>query len=319
MNKSLVKKILIATKICISILLVYFLVDSIGSNMSILDSLKSAKLEWIAYAIILMIPNVLFQAMKWWLLLKQLDPTITFWSATGSTLGGLSLGFLTPGRIGEIAKGLFIGHVDRLKITGLAVIDRIFNMLSISSLGLFAIGFLLDKEYDLPAMVYGPPLFIACSTLIVIIYVFIHPRFLKALFANMTTVVKLRSRILQFFSSIMALKKRTMLSVLCLSTLVQCIVATQFIFMIYAFVDPFPLFEGYVSSFATAFTKAVLPISIADIGVRETAADLYFGFFVKNRTGIFNGTLLLFLINVVFPAICGLIMLPKLNFQKDLS
>ncbi len=94
MNKSLVKKILIATKICISILLVYFLVDSIGSNMSILDSLKSAKLEWIAYAIILMIPNVLFQAMKWWLLLKQLDPTITFWSATGSTLGGLSLGFI---------------------------------------------------------------------------------------------------------------------------------------------------------------------------------------------------------------------------------
>lgn len=319
MTKSSLKIIVGILKLAISIVLIYYLVGSVSENQSILESLKSAKLEWVAYAIILMIPNIMLQSSKWWLLLRLVDPKITFWSAIGSTLGGLSLGFLTPGRIGEIAKGLFIRHIDRLKITGLAFIDRIFNMLGISAVGLLAITYFLNFKYDLPTMVYAPPVILAFMLMAAMIYLFLHPRYLKAFYANFERFDQIRSRFRQFFSSVKDLKKRTVAQVFLLTICIQCVVAIQFIFMIFAFVDPFSVFEGFVAAFSTAFTKAILPISIADIGVRETAADLYFGFFVENRAGILNGSILLFFVNVLFPALCGLVMLPKLNFQKDLS
>ncbi len=65
------------------------------------------------------------------------------------------------------------------------------------------------------------------------------------------------------------------------------------------------------------FVKALLPISFGDLGVRE-ATSIYF----LSKYGIadvvaFNSSLLLFTINMIIPALVGLLFFPSLYKKND--
>lgn len=318
-RKSTLRYVIYTVKLVIGIALIAYLVRTINQHQSIVDSLGSADMRWIFLAIIIMVPNILLQSLKWWLLIRNVKSDLSFWHACGSTLGGMSLGILTPGRIGEMGKGLFLDHVEKWQVTGLALLDRVFNMCAIMIFGLFAFIYILRDIYQASLFVYIPIAIAMLLLFFFFIYFLLNPEILRAAYNRFEQLHRFRKQTKLFFSSLRVLKKRTAFRVLLISMLFQLVVATQFFMLIIAFEPTLSFFEGILSSFSTVFTKAVLPISIADLGIRETAADFFFGLFISNRAAIFNGSIILFMINVLFPSLLGIFMLPKLSFQKDLD
>ena len=313
------KYILYGLKAIIAVILISYLISQISEHQDILTSLYNVDIKWIFFAILMMIPNILLQAYKWWILVKNINPKISYWEACGSTLGGISLGILTPGRIGELGKGLFIDHVEKWQITGLALLDRVFNMSAIMILGISSFIFILKNVYETSVIFYLPFAIIIFILLCFFIYFLLNPEILRAAYNRFDQLHKFRKQTKLFFSSIKVIKKKPVLKVFFISLVFQFIVAIQFIMLVVAFEVNLAWLDGFLASFSTVMTKASLPISIAEIGVRETAADYFFGLFIENRAAIFNGSIVLFIINVLFPSLLGIFMLPKLNFQRDLK
>lgn len=310
------KTIILAVKLAISIGLIWYLVSTYQNAGDIVEQIQNADVRWIAFAILLMVPNLLIQSLKWYLLIRRADARLNYWTATGSTIGSMALGFLTPGRIGEMGKALFLRHVDKWQITGLAFFDRIVNMIAITFWGMLAFVIIFIK-LEISPLIYLTIVLLVFLAMIVSIDLIIHSRFVHSVYDLAARTFKWGEATKAFIGAVRLLNRRTVIYLLLLSLLLQAIIGFQFVLMINAFDASLAFGDGMIASFATAVTKAVIPISIADIGVRETAADYFFQFYMTNRVAILNGSFSLLFVNVVFPAMCGLFMLPKLNFQRD--
>jgi uncharacterized membrane protein YbhN (UPF0104 family) len=309
---------LVVIKLTVGIFIFSYLYSYINREISVLNAFLKANLEWISYGILLMIPTILLQSFRWHLLVQTISEKTNFWESIASTLGGMSLGILTPGRIGEIGKGLFLDHIEKWQITGMALLDRIFNMIAIMLLGSFSFLYLFNYVYNLPIILILPVIIFLTISFIFIFFILIRIDLLKSVYYRFKILHKVKDQLKQLMSAITFINKKIVIKVFLVSVLIQVFIGFQFIVFIKAFNVDIALIDGLVSSFSIAFTKATLPISIADIGIRESAAIFYFGLFIKSKAAIFSGTFLLFSVNVIFPSILGIFMIPKLNFQKDL-
>ena len=68
---------------------------------------------------------------------------------------------------------------------------------------------------------------------------------------------------------------------------------------------------------STILTKTLLPISLADLGIREGAAVFFFSKLQVGKVAAFNGSLLLFAVNVLLPTFLGLFLLPRLGWKEQ--
>lgn len=317
-KKKIYTRLFTFLKVAIGVFLFIYLYNQISSTENIVEVFLKADTMWISLAIILMIPNILFQSLKWFFLIKTVNHKFTFWNSIASTLGGMSLGVLTPGRIGELGKGLFLNGVEKYQITGLALLDRIINMTTILITGIISLIFILKDKFNVPEIIYIPLSLFVILSLFFVIYILINPDILRFFYSRYERLHSIKEQAKQFFSALKLINGKTLVYTFLSGLVFQFIVALQFFMLVHAYDSSLTTLNGLMSSYCTTLTQAFLPISIGDIGIRENAAVYYFGFFISNKAAIFNGALTLFTINVLFPSLCGIFMLPKLNFQKDL-
>ena len=76
---------------------------------------------------------------------------------------------------------------------------------------------------------------------------------------------------------------------------------------------------AFLAISATMLVKSLLPISIGDLGIRESAAIFFLGKIGVHESTAFNASILLFLINLLIPSLVGLVLVLKyrLIFQKN--
>jgi uncharacterized membrane protein YbhN (UPF0104 family) len=67
------------------------------------------------------------------------------------------------------------------------------------------------------------------------------------------------------------------------------------------------------------FTKILLPISLADLGIREGISLFYFSLFGTEKTAIFNASVLIFFLNILIPALIGSFFLFRLRYTNQVE
>jgi glycosyltransferase 2 family protein len=89
--------------------------------------------KWLAAALAVMPLVVAGRAWKWQLLIAPLDRSITFVQALTSYLGSLPLGLVTPGRVGEFSRCLFLpqASVHTLAGAGRVFLDNWTDFLAV--------------------------------------------------------------------------------------------------------------------------------------------------------------------------------------------
>jgi uncharacterized membrane protein YbhN (UPF0104 family) len=301
-------------KLIVSVSLILGLVFYIDFR-SLLLSFEQANIPFLLLGFLLVGANTGIHFLRWKYVLRIVEPSISNADAFNSLLIGFAAGFFTPGQIGEIA-GRIAAHPTLRKshIVGITIIDKLYLLAltlitGVSSIVLFV--YLFMDAYWHPA--YGIMTIILIP---LILFLFLYPEFSKAIF----TVIPEKFRrnklfpVIEIFETSFHNRHGRMLFLF--STLLYTVIFVQF----YVFAKAFhsvDFFDSVICSSSVHFIKAViLPISIGDLGVRESASVFFFSKIGFPAAAAFNASICMFFANLVIPSVSGSLLVLKLKIKQ---
>jgi hypothetical protein len=268
------------------------------------STLLSVQPAFLMFAVIMLIPNLYLQQVKWLLLLRRIDSNATSIAAWYSLLAGYPLGLTTPGRWGELGRAIFFPDYPRTTIAALAAMDKVMNLAAIVLLGIIGVASFSHDEI-LPVFSIRPA-FMMAIVFIFLVGLLFSARIMKK-FVNRDVVRDPSSSwraVLQNFDA------RFLLILFVLSLLFVMTFSAQLLILIES-LQPVEVTRGFAAASATFLTQSLLPLSIGDLGVRESAAAFFFSKIGVAPHAAFSAALLLFVINMLLPGMAGLFLLWK--------
>jgi glycosyltransferase 2 family protein len=237
---------------------------------------------------VLALVGLAIQTEKWHLLLSCTSPIVERSDALYSLLVGFGLGMFTPGRIGELGRGLVLAG-DAGEIALLAAVDRLVSMAVTLLVGSAALLWLWTKDGGVVGM--GFLLLVLALTLVARWALGISRRFAKGI------------RWRQWLAQI---STRKWVCLALWSALFNAVFFVQFYVLVGG------LF-GWSLQVALAVPalfalKSLLPVSFLDIGVREGIAVWLYSHLGFDPLPAFNASLLVFVFNVLLPGVAGWIL-----------
>lgn len=261
-----------------------------ASPVELLSTARNADPAWIAAAAALMPVGLVLQWLKWRALLLPAAPRLSSREVTASLLAGFGLGLLTPGRLGEVGRGVALPGLGR-PATGLALADRALS----SAVTLLAGG--------AAAVILWPPTAAATA--------WVFAGALAAAGLALGARAKRRSSPAgaagAWSAALRRVPGRTWFACALLSLLFNALFFTQaFLLLRAAGAVAWPAALAIPVAFAL---KTLLPISFMDLGIREGAAVVALAPFGIAPSVAIHAMLLLFAINVLLPGAAGLLSL----------
>jgi uncharacterized protein (TIRG00374 family) len=289
------------SRVVISAIVLYF-VFSLVTWQNVLSAYQSADGTYILFGGLLLIANLGIRTLKWRIMLHSVKDSPAFWEAFGSVMLGISLGSFTPGEIGEFAgRALHISDAKKSHLVGLALLDKAQISVITSGAGTISLVFLLLSNSFF---------IISISLLIVVLTIafFMRMDLLATLGHRLNASFFKKSWVTRVLDGFTLLKSQQLFTTLIYTLCFHGILVVQMFFFIHAF-SKITLFHAFVGTSAMMFVKSCLPISLGDIGIREAGSIYFFSTFGISQAAALNASLLLFVINVLLPSICGTIFL----------
>lgn len=307
-------KALVWIKVAIAIILVTMLIFRTEPK-EIYFALLNADMLLILCALALLPLNIFFQYSRWRILVRLANPQSSSSEIFSSLLCGITLGFITPGRVGEFGRSFFIPTVQWPRLMGLTMLDKLFAMMVLFALGLAGIAPFLHQ--NVPSIIWLPLMLSGLGFLTLFFILLWSPQFVSSLLLRRQSLWKKHPKWRQMVSSLELLNTST-------ATMVAIIAFAQVItysFQFYLLVSAFTsvsIFYCMAAIAAIMWVKTMLPISLGDLGVRESAAIFFLGQIGVPEAAAFDASMLLFAMNVLLPAIIGSILLFKMRTPRHL-
>lgn len=275
-------------KLLLTVYIIYFIFKKIPLE-SVVSSLSNIRPLFFGIAFIFGLLFTLFKVYKWYLLMKNLDPNISFLSAMDGYLSGMSLGIITPGRVGEFGRIIEVPNDRKIASLGLVLWDKIFDLWVVVLMSLWGIWYFLSPHLSV----------IIALSLIGLLYLILQPKYLEILLKF--SIIKKYPQLLE---GLRHLKMKSI--VVCLSLTLVCytLVLIEALFLLKSFgnISNLAIFIAYPLVMLTN----LIPITIGGLGVREGFAILLLGKFGISTGTAFNLAFLIFLVNTALPAFWGL-------------
>jgi len=135
MNGKLRPRLVFGARLALAAAIITLVVRGIGWT-DILTPLRQARPGMLATGILLVVPFSLLKAQRWRLLLGATGVPQTQMQALRILLAGQGVGAITPARVGEVSRVLFLPEGARARGVAVTFIDRCFDVLSICLLSL---------------------------------------------------------------------------------------------------------------------------------------------------------------------------------------
>ncbi len=306
--------VVLGLKIAVSLSLLLGLVFYIDFN-ALLLSFQKANTVLLLFGFSLVFANIGIHFLRWRYLLRLVSPVISDQTVFASLLVGLTAGFFTPGQIGEFA-GRIAAHPDLKKshVVGVTLIDKLYLLSLTLITGIASISFFIfyySPKYWKNLYEFAAPLAIA-----LIVLIFLFPEFSKKIFSFIPAKIrenKLFSIIQIIESSFHNRQGRILFG---LTALLYGEIFFQFFVFALSF-SQINFFDSFICSSSVYFIKAVvLPISIGDLGVRESASVFFFAQTGYPAASAFNASLCMFAANLILPSIVGALFIIKLKTKQ---
>lgn len=302
-------------KIVLTLSIGWFMYRGLNQE-KLLAVLGNCRLGYLIAALLLLIPNLFLQFAKWRFLLSGLGKRISRLEILGSVFVGVALG-LTPGRVGEVGKLFFIRDVNRMHLLGLAVIEKIYDIYPVIIFGLLALPMLPDAFFTallLNRIAAFSLAFVAISVVLLLVF---YPGMIAVLLKYIDIAVLHRNRYYeQMISAFKNFKQAQSLILFRYTVLLFLVYTSQFVLLSYS-LDPSADFYMYPAGWLAILLKTLLPLSIGDIGIREGAAALIYPHFGFNKEAAVSAAMLLFIINLLLPALIGVVLMPFLKIVRN--
>jgi len=260
----------------------------------IVEAFSQAQHIYLVYALVLLIPNLGIQFLKWHFLIRGLNPKPSLRTAVLSVIGGFFLGASTPGRTGELARGMLIPGHSKIKVASLTMLDKGFNLITVYMAGLISLSLVLPGLLAFVPLIAG---FIFCIVLANIhrtrppLERFFH-RFTKS------------ERVDNLLAAFDTLTIDTVGVMIVYSIVFYLVYTFQYLILIRCFTD-----ISIITAFKTIplvfVINATLPIAIGDLGVKEMAAVHILGAVGITGGEAFSATIIQNVMTFLIPSIAG--------------
>jgi len=285
-------------------ILLYTLYDKFGIN-DLLADLAYLEIErkyvFLIIAMTLLTINWSLEAQKWKLAMNEFV-ALDFGTSLKSVLAGVTVGLFTPAKVGEYAgRMLLVKGTERAASAVATLVNSMAQMAVTIFFGLIgAIGFASKLDYldiDMDKIYIG-----GVFGMVSIVSVFV----MLTEIINQLSRVKLLARHLERVKNI-ELSRSVLFFILQLSALRYAVYVTQYICVFYFLGVEYCVveFAGYIALVFLIQTLMPLPPVAAFIG-RGGIALLIFSSLDINELVILYATLLIWVINLLVPALCGL-------------
>ena len=255
---------------------------------------------------LLMAVNWFLEAVKWRVLVTDIQP-MKIEESWRSVLTGLTVGLLTPRRLGEVGgRILYLGKKNR--VTGMLSfgVGSMVQTAITLGMGLIAFGFSLagipsDLMKNTHLLVFLSALFF----LLILWTIFNLPAVYRWL--NHFSFFRKRQKLFRYLEN----QSRTKILCVFLLGLSRYVTfALQFFLLIRLFGNPLNSYSVFMGTGLMYLVMTFLPISsLLDLGVRGSVAAYVFGIFTSQTGDIVMASLAIWIINLGVPAMAGAMLL----------
>ena len=288
------------------------------NNLNLSISIKN-NIFLFVIVIFMMFLNWFLEAYKWKFLINKIEK-ISFLTSIRAVFSGITVSAFTPNRIGEYGGRVFcLDKADRVKavlITVIGSFSQLIVTLCFGFLGLiFLPNFLPELKNSLLKINYGNYIF---STILIVfvflsIILFIRTPLLTTILNKFRFLKKYRkyNSVFSFYNS------KELLLILFLSVLRYFVFTAQFYLLLNLFNINLNYFSFMTLSSVMLLIISIVPsIVITEIGIRASVSLFLFSLISNNSIGILSATFLLWIINLLTPALIGIIFIFSLKFFR---
>lgn len=292
--------------------IIFYVVEPKG----IWTAFKEADYRLVALGAILMPLNLWLQAYKWRYLVHLVHPEATTLETTGSLLGGFAFGIVTPGRIGEYSRALFIKNVRPLKLVGLTVVDKFYSLGCTFAFGLVAL-LTLPWIFKLDIGGWYTSIMILVGIVnVFLLFLALDPRPVRSLIYALQMLIPRRGKIPHIAGGLDRFNAPQARITLGLTLAHYVVFLLQYFFLICGF-EKIDFISSSRAAAAILFGKSALPIAIGDLGIDQFISMQFFGEFGISDAAAVNASLLLFALNVLVPALAGVPFISRLQIGSS--
>lgn len=262
----------------------------------LVDVWRGVAVPQLAGGALLGLLGLIIQWMKWHRLLAAVRPGSSCGESLVSLLGGFSLGALSPGRLGELGRGIFLSD-RRVTASAAALVDRLSSFAVTLALGL--VGLWISE----PSLAAGA---VALAALVASVFWGIG-----ACCRRLGWGVRggLGSLLNHGTKALSVLGARRWLEIIAWSAAFNAVFMAQF-YLFAGASGPVPAVLIPVIPVIFA-AKALLPLGFMDLGVREGAAVFFFDRLGLEPAAGLSAALMMFGVNVLIPAVAGLVAVSR--------
>lgn len=297
----------------------YSLYNQIQRQQNLKSTLYDLYTEWnvqkillLAAVILLMIVNWTIEAGKWRLLLKGTEE-FSLLKSLQSVLTGVAVSVITPNRIGEyMGRILYLKNVHKIQGVTVTIIGSFAQLIVTGFLGLIGlVYYIIFIKYTTWLNVL---LISSVALCIGLTYFYFH--LYKII--EWTKSIPFLKKISVYLEIVRRFDQKQLLYILLLSFIRYAVYTLQFLLLLQLMMVYAPFFDLLFTIWLIFWAMAIVPtIAIAEIGVRGETALYFLLPLSANQLGIVSSSLMLWLINLIIPALIGCLFVYKMKIYED--
>lgn len=295
-------------------LLIAYQIDDKFDSFQFEFSIKNT--IYLSLAIILLFANWGLETLKWQLLINQFEE-IKFLDALKAVFSGVTLSIITPNQIGDFAgRIIHLKTLNKIKGSLVTVIGHTAQSLVTAVFGMYALLAFAAKA-DFYVYIYWKYIAIAFVIMhAVVIFGFIR----IDLVYNALSRFRFFPKIEQYVVVFKSYTKTQLTKVFLISALRYTVFLFQYVFLLQFFGVHVGLVNCFIGVIAVFCIQSVVPsFFLLDIGLRGASALFVFGELSNGNHAFDLGILLsaysLWVINMMVPALLGLVFILKHKFS----
>ena len=281
------------------------LLDTIINNYSL-----------IFIVVLMMFINWMLESLKWKFMIRKIE-AISFFTSFRAIFSGITVSSFTPNRIGEYGGRVFcLEKSDRIQAVFITILCSMAQLLTTIIFGSFAFFILHEQFLEDQYFIIEISRF-SLLVLFVLNILFVLAYFNVAFLINFLWKFSFFNFLRQYINVISLFNFKDLLVTFLYSVFRYLVFSIQFLILLHVFNVDISLYDAILSVMLVFFFITLTPtITIAEIGVRGSMALLVFLKFSTNVIGILSSTFLLWIINLIIPAIIGSFFIFSLNFFR---
>ena len=272
------------------------------------EQLPGSQWKWLVYVLLLLPLNWGIEARKWQLLTVRFEQ-ISYWRAIKAVLAGISTGFFTPNRIGELVGRIVYLEQDHRKAgVTMSVVNSLTQNLTMALVGLpAALAYFYSTKSNLELENESFLLYTLSFLLIAAVFYFYLPKFSR--FLSRTNIAKYVADFTAFLSDYSWIE---LLRIMFISLVRYAVFCLQLYFMLRFFGILLHPSEALIAIPTTYLFVTFSPsFAFSEAAVRGSYAMLFISAYSGDTISIALAGVMIWVVNFVLPMIAGAILLVK--------